>query len=125
MSIDAILDEEGIAIDATTRTRMLQEVHKAWTQAAEQQLKRAEGDFSPDPQAARLPSPAASQPSQRSGSGPALSAIFDGWKKDHLSNGKSPRTVDDFAQKKDALVNFFGHEDPQRIPGEEAATGNT
>lgn len=50
-----VLKEEGIAVDEASRARLLREIHKAWTQAASQQLKRSEGDFAPDPQANRFP----------------------------------------------------------------------
>lgn len=110
--VDKMLDDAGIEIDAHTRRRMLEQVHKAYTQAAEQQLKRAYGDFSPDPKADRFPKPKAQNATD---AGPTLTTIFKRWEKDHISNGKSPRTVNDFAQKMDALISYLGHEDIQKI----------
>lgn len=114
-TVDELLDEEGIAIDTNSRARLLLEVHKSWKQAAEQQLKRSSGDFSPDPDANRFPA-AAAKPSANAGTrSTTLTDIFDRWEKDHLSNGKSPRTVTDFAQKKDSLAKYLGHEDIAKI----------
>ncbi|NOC83805.1 hypothetical protein [Ruegeria sp. HKCCD6428] len=101
---DEILAEEGIAIDEPTRARLLREVHRSWTQAASQQLKRAEGDFTPDPQATRFPEWEPTASPKVAIEGPTLTSLFERWKKDHLSNGKAPATVDDFAQKKHASV---------------------
>lgn len=53
--------------------------------------------------------------------GPTLTSLFERWKKDHLSNGKAPATLDDFAQKKDALVTYLGHEDVSRIKPKDMA----
>nr|WP_254428542.1 tyrosine-type recombinase/integrase [Ruegeria atlantica] len=53
--------------------------------------------------------------------GPTLTSLFERWKKDHLSNGKAAATVDDFAQKKDALIAYLGHEDVTRIKPKDIA----
>nr|WP_254443476.1 tyrosine-type recombinase/integrase [Ruegeria atlantica] len=53
--------------------------------------------------------------------GPTLTSLFDRWKKDHLSNEKAPATVGDFAQKKDALVDYLGHEDVTQIKPKDIA----
>ncbi|WP_171130683.1 MULTISPECIES: site-specific integrase [unclassified Ruegeria] len=118
---DEILAEEGIAIDQPTRVRLLREVHKSWTQAARQQLKRAEGDFSPDPQAMRFPEWETTTSPKVTTEGPSLTSLFERWKKDHLSNGKAVATINDFAQKKDALVEYLGHEDVTRIKPKDIA----
>ncbi len=119
--VDEILAEEGIAVDKPTRARLLSEVHRSWTQAASQQLKRAEGDFTPDPLALRFPDWEPVNAPKVTSEGPTLSSLFERWKKDHLSNGKAPATVDDFAQKKDALVEYLGHEDVSRIKPKDIA----
>lgn len=111
-TVDGLLIEEGIATDDSSRMRLLAEVQKAWEQFAEQQAKRAGGDFSPDPQADRFPSWEAS-PAQTQE--PTLTDIFERWKKDHLSSGKAPATDMDFEHKKDALAVYLGHEDTSRI----------
>lgn len=116
-----VLAEEGIAIDTASRTRLLREIHKAWTQAANQQMKRAEGDFTPDQQANRFPKWEPTGAPQNANQGPTLTSLFERWKKDHLSNGKAPATVNDFAQKKDALVAYLGHEEVAKIKPKDIA----
>jgi len=110
-AVDELLVGEELAIDAATRSRLLQEVHKAWVQAAEQQLKRSEGDFSPDPKAHRFPT----WEDRREPEGLTLTDLFELWKKEHLSNGKSPDTIRVFQHKKDSLADYLGHEDLSRI----------
>lgn len=113
--VDEILLEEGIAVDQTSRWRLIVEAQRAWEQATEQLQKRSEGDFSPDPNANRFPewqpenTPSASSPRL------TLSDLFQRWKKEHLANGKSENTVKDFAQKLDTLKDYLGHEDVERI----------
>ncbi|MCK0149390.1 site-specific integrase [Marivita sp. S6314] len=113
-TVDEILIEEGIAIDQATRKRLITETKRAWEQATEQQHKRSQGDFSPDPNANRFPE-WTPQGKPSASAGPILSDLFNRWKKDHLANGKSERTVKDFAQKFDALKEYLGHEDVEHI----------
>jgi hypothetical protein len=47
--------KDGIVTDDHRRTRVLQEIDRAFRQAAQQQQNRAEGDYSPDPKAGRFP----------------------------------------------------------------------
>lgn len=119
--IDEILADEGIAVVKPTRARLPREVHRSWTQAASQQLKRAEGDFTPGPLALRFPDWEPVNAPKVTSEGPTLSSLFERWEKDHLSNGKAPATVDDFAQKKDALVEYLGHEDVSRTKPKDIA----
>ncbi|RBI72707.1 integrase [Roseovarius sp. TE539] len=114
-TVDEILLEEGIAIDQATRKRLIIEAHRAWEQATEQLHKRSQGDFSPDPNANRFPEWAPEKKPSKTASGPTLSDLFDRWKKDHLTNGKPENTVRDFAQKLEALKDYLGHEDVERI----------
>ncbi|SEM22342.1 Phage integrase, N-terminal SAM-like domain [Roseovarius azorensis] len=114
-TVDEVLFEEGIAIDQTSRKRLITETQRAWEQATEQLHKRSQGDFSPDPNANRFPEWASEKKPPKSASGSTLSDLFDRWKKDHLANGKTENTVKDFAQKLEALKNYLGHEDVERI----------
>ncbi len=113
-TVEEILIDEGIAIDQVTRRRLITEIKRAWEQATEQQHKRSQGDFSPDPNANRFPE-WAPEGKPSADAGPTLSDLFDRWKKDHLANGKSENTVKDFAQKFDALKKYLGHENVGRI----------
>jgi integrase len=114
-TVDELLIEEGIAIDGATRNRLLKEAQRAWEQATEQQWKRSLGDFSPDPDAERFPDWTPKAKPRATNSGPTISDLFENWKKDHLANGKSETSVGDFARKLDALKEYLGHEEVERI----------
>ncbi|WP_341642243.1 DUF6538 domain-containing protein [Phycobacter sp. K97] len=114
-AVDELLMENGIATDAVSRARLIKEVQRAWEQATEQQHKRSQGDFSPDPNANRFPEWSPEKKPSESSSAPTLSDLFDKWEKDHLANGKSKNTVKDFRQKLDALKDYLGHEEVDRI----------
>ncbi|WP_174822855.1 DUF6538 domain-containing protein [Ruegeria arenilitoris] len=118
-TVDELLIEEGIATDPLSRTRLLKETQRAWEQATAQQHKRSQGDFSPDPDANRFPEWSPDNKPSEPSSGPTLSDLFDKWKKDHLANGKTENTVKDFRQKLDALKDYLGHEDVDRISARE------
>lgn len=113
--VDDLLLDEGVATDATSRKRLLQEVVKAWQQATLQQLKRSLGDFSPDPDAARFPVREPNKQTQRRKPPVTISTLFEAWKRDHRANGKPEATIADFAQKLSALKAYLGHEDVARV----------
>ncbi|MDD8023124.1 MAG: site-specific integrase [Paracoccaceae bacterium] len=118
-TVDNLLLERGVVTDETSRNRLIQETDRAFRQVAEQQLKRAEGDYSPDPKADRFPALAGAP--QASAEKTSIRALFKLWERDHLANGKSPRTVGDFRQKMEALIDYLGHNDAQRVTPENIA----
>ena len=101
----------------------MKELDSALRQAAEQQLKRAKGDYRPDPDAARFPALKVSTavPPKTGNEGPTIRALFKLWERDHLANGKSARTVGDFRHKVEALIEYLGHDDAQRVTSENIA----
>jgi hypothetical protein len=52
---DRLLLEQGIVTNDASRARLLTELDRALRQAVQQQLQRAEGDYSPDPKEHRFP----------------------------------------------------------------------
>ena len=120
--VDDLLAEQGLVIDAASRFRLIEETDRAFRQVAAQQLKRAEGDYSPGPKADRFP-PVEASPGLPSASSETLSirAIFKLWERDHLANGKSPRTVGDFRHKIESLIDYLGRDDAQRVTPENIA----
>lgn len=97
---DRLLLEHGIVTDETSRNRLHLELDRAMRQAAEQNLKRAEGDYSPDPKANRFP--ALSVTSKAAPEGVTIRALFKLWERDHLAEGKTARTAGDFRHKVEA-----------------------
>ncbi len=117
-----LLDEEGLSADQASFDRLIVELHSAAVQWAEQQLKRSKGDYSPDPQASRFPAPSTtSYATDTAVEGISLSDLFELWKRDHLAEGKSTRTVSDFQQKLGSFIAFLGHETAQRVTAKNVA----
>lgn len=116
-AIDELLQREGLAIDASSRSRLLHESHTALKQAAEQQLKRSQGDYSPDPKADRFPK---LKPSTTD-DGATLNKLFELWERDHVAEGKSLRTVEDFRQKIEDFIKFLGHSSATRVTPKDVA----
>ena len=116
---DRLLLEEGIVTDDASRARLLHELDRALRQAAEQQLMRAEGDYSPDPKANRFP--ALSAAPKVSPQGVTIRSLFGLWERDHLADGKTARTVVDFRHKVEALITYLGHDDALRVTSENIA----
>ncbi|KQB12428.1 integrase [Rhodobacter capsulatus] len=121
-TVDTLLLERGIVTDDTSRQRLIQETDRAFRQVAEQQLKRAEGDYSPDPRANRFPPvEAATAPANAPTEKLSITALFKLWERDHLANGKSARTVGDFRQKIESLIAFLGHDEARNVTAENIA----
>ncbi|RRN76003.1 DUF6538 domain-containing protein [Agrobacterium deltaense] len=117
-TIDELLQREGLAIDATSRSRLLHEGHTALKQAAEQQLRRSQGDYRPDPNAGRFPELASAHSTKGQ---VTLSDLFKLWERDHAANGNAPRTVSDYRQKLDEFIKFLGHEDAKAVSPKDVA----
>jgi integrase len=121
-TIENLLLERGLVTDDASKKRLVQEADKAFRQVAEQQLKRAEGDYSPDPKANRFPPVTASDAKPKGASEKlTIRAMFKLWERDHLANGKSPRTVGDFRHKVESLISYIDHDDALRVTAEEVA----
>lgn len=120
---DRLFLEQGIVTDDHSRKRLLKEIDSAMRQAAEEQQKRANGDYSPDPKADRFPTLSfGSKPSAaEEPTGPSITALFKLWERDHLAAGKSARTVGDFRQKIDSLKEWLGHDDALKVSPEAIA----
>lgn len=116
---DRLLLEKGLVTDDASRARLLTELDRALRQAANQQLKRAEGDYSPDPKANRFPALSAAPKS--AAEGVTIRALFKLWERDHLAEGKTARTAGDFRHKVEALITYLGHDDAQRVTPENIA----
>ncbi|EJK80618.1 DUF6538 domain-containing protein [Rhizobium sp. AP16] len=113
-SIDELLISEGIATDGPSRDRLIQQVHQTLLLAADQQLKKAEGDYSPDPNVVRFP-PIADKESKVGKI--TLTKLFERWERDHLANGGAPKTPADFLQKIEDFKAYLKHDDATRVTG--------
>jgi integrase len=118
-SADGLLAANGLNADEGSKVRLIEELHRTSKQWAALNYRKAQGDYRPDPDATRFPplsvvlvAPPTSEPKADT---LTLLELFELWEKDHLANGKSPRTVKDFKQKVQSLIRFLGHEDALRV----------
>lgn len=119
-SADALLLDEGLSVDGYGRTRLILETHRAVSQAAHQQLRRAQGDYRADPDADRFPPLIKPEKEKKTGN-VRLPDLFDLWKRVYLAVGKSLRTPGDYKQKIDDFVKFVGHDDATRVTPQNVA----
>jgi integrase len=106
---DAVLAKRGLVIDAASRARLNDELLKALRQATVLQLRRAEGDYSPDPQANRFPSFPETTGDTKAVS---LLGLFDGWAKERKP---SQSTVDQWRKHVQAFIAFMGKDDAGQV----------
>lgn len=111
---DRMLQGAGLSADAASRLRLVSELHKAWGLWALNQGRRALGDYSPDPAATRFP-----EPVREVASGLTLTDAFGLWEREHLANGKSPRTVASFRQRVASLRMHLRHDDAGKLTPED------
>lgn len=114
---DKLLRSNGINTDKHSRDRLLAELHSAYKQAAEQLLKQANGDYTPDPKANRFPSLSlkTQSPQNTTSTELTLTKLFERWERDHLADKKAARTVVDYRQKLKTLISYLGHEDARAV----------
>jgi len=120
---DKYLKANGFNADAVSRLRLIDQLHVTSKQYAAVNCRKANGDFRPDPDAARFPelpdqTAATNKPKEKAGK-LAITDLFKSWEKDHLAAGKSPRTVGDFRQKALSLIAFLGHDEALKVTSED------
>ncbi|MCI2395087.1 DUF6538 domain-containing protein [Aliiroseovarius sediminis] len=111
-TVDELLLQHTLVVDEQSRERLLTQIHQTMRLASEQQLKHAQGDYSPDPNLDRFPdasvllqdaeqAPIArpapkSLSEQNDAESVSIWKPFKLWEKDHLADGKSLTTVGDY-----------------------------
>lgn len=119
--LDWLLTAHALVVDDASRGKLLAAMNKATAQAAQYQMRRADGDYRPDENADRFPlfEQTAPQPSTISHSMGepviTLSDLFTLWETEHQRGSGAEKTIRDFRQKVESLIAFLGHEDVGRI----------
>lgn len=115
--VDDLLVRQGIRTDAHSRSRLINAVDKAFTQAAEQLKRNAEGDYRPDPEASRFPEwkGKASSPGAASTQEQSLTALVEGWWQEAKATGITISTHESYRNTMAKLVAFLGHDDARRV----------
>ncbi|WFT81093.1 tyrosine-type recombinase/integrase [Methylobacterium sp. CB376] len=106
---DMVLAKHGLVIDAESRVRLNHEVLGALRQASLTLMKRAGGDYRPDPDADRFPEFIAPSIAAK---GISLLDLFDGW-----ANERKPSqaTVDQWRKHCEAFLAFVGKNDAGQV----------
>jgi len=106
---DVILAKRGLVIDPDSRTRLNNEILSALRQANIVNLRKAEGDYSPDPQANRFPPFPETTVETKAIS---LLAMFDGWARERKP---SQSTMEQWRKHVQAFVSFMGKDDAGQV----------
>jgi integrase len=106
---DGLLARHGLVVDADSRHRLIEQMLSADRQASLVNLRRAEGDYSPDPQAGRFPNFPETKSDTKTVS---LVGLFDGWA---LERKPSQSTVDQWRKHCETFTAFLGKDDAGQV----------
>ena len=115
--LDRLLRSKGIlSVDQPSRDMALAELRTALRDAFEHRQHNSEGDYAPDPKAARFPmfdAPRAARPVLA----PAVSLkeLMDAWWKEAKATGRKPSTHESYSRTLATFADFLGHDDASRV----------
>jgi len=114
-TVDALLSSKGINTDADTRERLIQSTFAAIRLAAETNLKKARGDYSPDTARQRFPIVGKKQSADLLD----LFALLD-----HKAETQSlkQKTTEDYRRDLQKFVALIGHSDARRVTKDDVRT---
>lgn len=110
---DQVLAEHGLIVDEDSRDRLLVAIREAERLGAALLAKRAEGDYSPDPNAARFPVLAESSADSR------LTRIVEAWKAEAAAVGTAESTITKYERILLRFVAFLGRDDGRAVTTED------
>lgn len=115
-SVDGLLRKEGLVIDADSRARLIEAVADAFEQGTRVLHRSAQGDFRPDPDAARFPAwekptKAADSASQEA---VTVAALFERWAA-YSADKKAPNTIKRYRGSFRSLIAFAGDRDVRSL----------
>jgi len=111
--VDLVLQREGIITDVPSRNSLLEEAGQALNYAAKKLKRNADGDYTPDPAAARFPKWEGIKPA--ASSSPAsltFDDLLERWEKEST---KAPSSLVAFRQHVSALKGHLKHNDVKRV----------
>ncbi|WP_368413395.1 tyrosine-type recombinase/integrase [Dongia sp.] len=112
--VDVVLQREGLVIDDMSRLLLLRQGGFALSDAAKKLKKNAEGDYSPDPTAARFPIwEGVEQPKATAAT--TITSLFDGWKKEAVKRNLSQSTFDEYTSRIGMFLKWLGHDDALKV----------
>lgn len=125
--VDALLSQQAITrLEPASHEMVLEEFRRAMMDAFDARQRKAKGDYSPDPSAARFPqveeSFSAAPPVRTSkGARPkvSLKGLYEEWWKEAKAAGRSESTNDSYARTFRVLGRFLGHDDASRVSADD------
>ncbi|WP_244491470.1 tyrosine-type recombinase/integrase [Bosea sp. Root381] len=127
---DELIAAKALIIDADSRARLLEAIARVKRDVALVLERRAEGDYAPDPGAAKFPawqapSTTASAPQKaehaaKAGGGKtSLTGIPADWWKEAQATGRKLSTYESYSHTIDSFVAFLGHNDATGVTPED------
>jgi integrase len=122
--IDRLLQDRGIgSVDSDTRLLLLEAFGRALRDAFAARERNAEGDYSPDPKAARFPEfePPARTHRTISAAPTAkttLTDLVDGWRAEAEAIGAKRSTIENYSRAMSRFREFVGNDDAARVTPE-------
>ncbi len=112
---DALLTRHGIVTHAGSRWALIEELQQSTTQAAEKLRRNANGDYRPDPDAARFPpweGVDAWVPASKTNGKLTFDGLFRRWQAERKPAASTVTTWQGYVR---ALKKHVGHDDPGRV----------
>jgi integrase len=111
---DKILALHGVVTDSESRKRLIRELYKADSLAADKLERNADGDYRPDPEAERFPKWEKPQAVSKAG-GLTFDALFEGWEREARSTGRTNKTIKTYRTTLGQFAAFLGHDDAAKV----------
>ena len=108
--VDGVLTKQVLQVDQPTRLKIIRATAGALDQAAEVNLRKADGDYRPDPEAGRFPEWKSEAKDRVS-----ISGLFDLWRREHEQIGGAPSSVRRWNPVVQSFIEHVGHDDARRV----------
>lgn len=118
--VDRLLLSKSIGrVDVPTRELLLVAFWRALVDAFKSRLRKAELDYTPDPNAERFPAWQSPQSVASATVKVSLTGLVDGWWKEEKARGLKPSTHESYSNTMKAFVAHVGHDDASRVTGDD------
>lgn len=111
---DALLASKALLIDEESRGRLMDEIGRALTQAADKLERNADGDYEPDPIAARFPAWIPAEELKKTGNA-TITGLLEAWKVEARAAGRTEKTLSEYNSRVRRFVRFLGHDNALKV----------
>ncbi|MCE1237849.1 MAG: tyrosine-type recombinase/integrase [Hyphomicrobiales bacterium] len=117
-SVDDLLTRHALIVDGDTRSELLKEFHRTFTQAAEALRRKSDGDYREDPDGDRFPEWRRPDTPKAIHS-ITLTELIEAWWAESSVLGLAVKTHDSYASTFKKFSAFLGHDDASRVTPED------